>query len=742
MSNSHTNTERVVIDGVPRVGFFTGGPRAPEDDPFPSCLRAYLEFIGDDLGLGSLFKGDNLWHAVHNYNMGTSGAAFRMTWDPNTWDMSSANLLMADADPLAGFYRAFEAAGYECEIVLRNEFAQELGIVQQDDHDEADFRARIVHSLRDLGRPVIAFGVVGPPECGLITGYDEGGAVMIGWSFFQDDAGFSAGETYEPSGYYRKYDWFKETQGLILIGDPCARPSPREVLRKSLSAALDMMRTPLAEGLWQGQAAFTRWADALLRDTLFPAEEAALIEKRYNYHHALAGTLAEARAWGGDFLQMMAEAVPEVVEDLHEAAHHFSNEHDLVWAMWEFTRDALSGHISSEAGAARFARNATRGRIVPLIRMARDEDAAAAKCIEPALKTLGDDATTTSAGRMTCAILDGVPRIGYDVNMSPFIGALFAIMQYCGDPCDYDYLMGVTGAAFRRLYNRDDGGNIDLMYLHPEPMRRAMHALNYDIYGIRYDHDRMVEAIKDNIARSRPVIGFGIIGPPEAGIIAGYDDNGETVIGWSYFQQQEVDETISLDASGYSRRRDWFARMQHASNQPGLIVVGDKRRWPGPSRRDILIATLKWAIDLERVAHRPDLSEHLSGLAAAEAWADGLEIDADFPLDDAKALDGRVMIHGDQCVMLEERRSAAVFLRMMSEEAGAAAQHLNAAADLYQKVADEMPHIWPWGYDMVAVGSKIADATTRRNIAAHIRIATEYEAQAVQALEGALDALS
>lgn len=34
--------------------------------------------------------------------------------------------------------------------------------------------------------PVIAIGVVGPPEPCIVAGYDKGGEVLIGWSFFQD----------------------------------------------------------------------------------------------------------------------------------------------------------------------------------------------------------------------------------------------------------------------------------------------------------------------------------------------------------------------------------------------------------------------------------------------------------------------------------------------------------------------------------------------------------------------------
>jgi hypothetical protein len=76
-------------------------------------------------------------------------------------------------------------------------------------------------------------------------------------------------------------------------------------------------------------------------------------------------------------------------------------------------------------------------------------------------------------------ILEGVPRVGYDIHLSPFPGSLHAVLQYTGDPCNYDYIMGVSGAAFRRFWNRDDGGNIDISYLGDTPFSRIFEALGY-----------------------------------------------------------------------------------------------------------------------------------------------------------------------------------------------------------------------------------------------------------------------
>ncbi len=323
------------------------------------------------------------------------------------------------------------------------------------------------------------------------------------------------------------------------------------------------------------------------------------------------------------------------------------------------------------------------------------------------------------------AVLEGVPKIGYHVHCCPFPGTLMSIMQYLHDPCTYDYVMGVTGAAFRRLWQRDDGGNVDTMYLAPEPHERAFRALGYACRTVPKDRAAMVEAIRESVGRGMPVIAFGIIGPPEAGIVAGYDRDGEVLYGYSYFQDGAV--------AGYYALDGWFEKMDRHGPY-GLIVIGD--RVPRPPEREILTSTLQWAVDLARV---PVRVEHASGLAAYEAWAAGFEADADYPSNDLQVLATRVMVHGDQAMMLDERHNAAGYLRSMAKVAPEAGEHLKAAAALYDQVADHMPAIWLWGHSMgPEVGQAMVDRATRVGIARGIRAAGEVEARGVEALEKAL----
>jgi hypothetical protein len=332
------------------------------------------------------------------------------------------------------------------------------------------------------------------------------------------------------------------------------------------------------------------------------------------------------------------------------------------------------------------------------------------------------------------AVLDDVPRIGYDVHLCPFVGSLYAALQYIGDTCDYNYLMGVTGACFRRLWNRDDGGNVDLMYLAPEPYRRASEALGYELRPVTSkDKAALVAALKESIARLRPVLAFGIIGPPECGVVAGYDLGGEVLIGYSYFQEDT--------RRGYYHKGDWYESAAWAGDL-AFLVLGDKKPGPPPDKRIVLISALEWALDLERTPKRPNLPNHASGLAAYEAWATGLETDADYPADKPDVLATRGMVQGDQCVMLCERGSAASFLRSMAAAVPEVAEELTAAAELYDQAGTIGPALWSWpNWAAPEAIRAIADPARRREYARQVRAAADLETKAVGHLAAALQAL-
>jgi hypothetical protein len=187
---------RVVREGVPALSFYPHDGKV-ELCPFPACLKTCLEFLDE--------------RVPYEYLMGVSGAAFRLLWNPEGWDGGNVDTLVMAEDPLEPHHHAFAAVGYGHEFLANPDYVQAPALTKQFKAfaDRPTFLRRIVSSLRDQRRPVLAFGVVGPPECSIITGYDEGGEVLIGRSFFQDIPEFHPTGEQEPAGYFRKRNWMR-----------------------------------------------------------------------------------------------------------------------------------------------------------------------------------------------------------------------------------------------------------------------------------------------------------------------------------------------------------------------------------------------------------------------------------------------------------------------------------------------------------------------------------------------------
>ncbi len=365
---------RFVLEGVPRVHFYEGGPRCPEDVTLPSCVRACLEYLGDSRFGCKHVAGCGPGCSVtcsYAYFMGASGAAAFLSWKPG-WSEDNLDVRWLSDDADAPFRAALAAAGYGCEVLNR------------DRHDETTFRARIVESLRDRRHPVIALGVVGPPESCLITGYDESGDVLIGWNFFQGIPPVNAGVEFEPSGEFRVRDWYRNTEALILIGERHEALALGDAYRAALAGMVQTARTPLT---WQnrrnGLAAYAAWADALLCDEAFPADDEAVLRAHFGVHNLAVGNLAECRWYGAQFLIQAADAETihyNLTEDLLRAAACYAGEHALMWRAWD-----LAGGIGNPEGYLRLSDPAVRRAMADVVMQARTLDAEATAHIEAAL---------------------------------------------------------------------------------------------------------------------------------------------------------------------------------------------------------------------------------------------------------------------------------------------------------------------------------------------------------------------
>lgn len=371
--------DRLVLEGVPRIGFDSEPGQDAQTTPFPACLAACLEYLGEGLGDREFKWRNSDWQQSKTYThlMGVTGAAFRLSWRPG-WHLDNVEIMYMSDEPTAPFERAFRATGREYEFLF----------AEKGRDTEAYWRERIVESIHRLGRPVLAFGVVGPPECCIVSGYDEGGQVLIGWSFFQHFPEFNAGVEFERSGQFRKRDWFQDTQTPLLIGDRQPRPPLERIYTRALSWALKVTRTPATTAYGaerhNGLAAYGAWAGHVANDDEFATDDVYALWERYMVHNDAVGLVAEGRWYAAAFVRQVAEHLPAATEPLLAAAARYEAEHDLMWQLWNL----VGGIGFSEDHVRTLAEPDVRRQIVPIILQARELDAAAADDVERALQAL------------------------------------------------------------------------------------------------------------------------------------------------------------------------------------------------------------------------------------------------------------------------------------------------------------------------------------------------------------------
>ncbi|MBI5831171.1 MAG: hypothetical protein HZB16_02540 [Armatimonadetes bacterium] len=363
---------RRVIEGVRQVGFYPdlGCQGCPEDMPFPSALAACLEYLGEDRQAGPFQSGQVFDHGgLTAHLMAVSGNSFQLCWQPG-WHMDNVSLPHLTEDPDEPYRRALWAVGRPNMLVKR----------AADRDNAALFRRAVTESI-DHGVPLLGFGVVGPPDASIITGYDDGGEVVIGWSHFQAWADATPGLAFEPDGQYRRRGWHDACEMLLLLGRAVPRPPLDEVVRETLRHAVAIMGRVSSRPV--GLAAYRAWADQLRGATDVSSDDMLTLRGQFAVHDDAVGTIAETRWYAGQWLQrVLADGIGPAAP-LTAAAACFDRQHDLMWRAWGL----VGGNGRDDAKALAFADPAVRDALAEVIEQARDEEAAAGGHLRDALAT-------------------------------------------------------------------------------------------------------------------------------------------------------------------------------------------------------------------------------------------------------------------------------------------------------------------------------------------------------------------
>lgn len=266
-------------------------------------------------------------------------------------------------------------------------------------------------------------------------------------------------------------------------------------------------------------------------------------------------------------------------------------------------------------------------------------------------------------------ILLGVPKVEYGKNgITPFPMCLKACANYLGRDISYDYVMAASGAAFRLTWDEKawNCGNVDVIFAFDDPSKVYQSGIEslgceYNLLGrtSKTKKSDFINFIKSKIDIGIPCIALGIIGPPEACIITGYRDDGNVLLGWSFFQDNpEFAGGVQFDESGYFITDKWWENPETKAIM-SLSETVKENFSPKTILRNALqvLAGRKW-------------KHYAKGIMAYDAWARAISNNNDFsesailPL-----LAERLMCHGDamDCIA-DGRHNAAVYMKRLASE--------------------------------------------------------------------------
>jgi len=259
-----------------------------ENYMFPSCMRSAMYALDEDKALDFLFFA------------GVCGDLFTQTWCFPKWQYndSYSNVCHATVVPIRA---AFDACGYEFEYISASELRE----------NKPKYVQRIVESI-DRGVPVLTFGIVGPPTCSIIFGYDENGEVLIGWSQFTDEhpEGDHPTEAYFSKNYFQKRNGLDASYGLVFIGNKKQQADVAARIRESIGNIPKFANMPTTERVLFGQAAFEAWADSLLDDACFQSED-DLVSPLDTYMSCVV-QIGTNMHYMQDYLRRAAELCPDL----------------------------------------------------------------------------------------------------------------------------------------------------------------------------------------------------------------------------------------------------------------------------------------------------------------------------------------------------------------------------------------------------------------------------------------------
>ena len=338
-----------ILFGVPKVAY-----SFEECTPFCAALKACLNYMGQPID--------------YAYVMAATGAAFRLRWNLHYWDGGNVDIMNIYEDRFEALRRGFQAAGRTCRILTRDGSSKEEFI-------------QFIKNEIDDGRPVLALGIIGPPEACLITGYREEGRTLLGWNCFQDSQEFARNVSIHESGYFITDGWWENemTLAVIAVGEKQeALMSQKSLLLNGIDIMTKDKITFNENGkiteFAGGQRAYEAWAKAVADDKEFPQGAVLqLLFERMMCQGDAQVMVGEGRSYAACFLEWIGKTNEAVASLCSQAANYFRLAADCTFRM----NEPKGGFMQDEVNTRKFAEPEVRKQIVPLIYQAKEYEAKA-----------------------------------------------------------------------------------------------------------------------------------------------------------------------------------------------------------------------------------------------------------------------------------------------------------------------------------------------------------------------------
>ena len=311
-------------------------------------------------------------------------------------------------------------------------------------------------------------------------------------------------------------------------------------------------------------------------------------------------------------------------------------------------------------------------------------------------------------------VLKDIPQLRFGEGRECTLLACIAIAT----KSEYDWVMGASGAAFSTTIDAATWDPLAAAPLDDATLSRAAHAagMKPDVVGPPFDDDMkalVLDRVAESVDAKTPPLVKGIAGPPEYGLIVGYDDEGPTFWARTFFDKTDKPGKVDWNA---------FSDASH-----GLLAFLDKTA--APDRGALAHEALRDA--------RRTIPETEKALAT---WLAGVRDDARWA-DTKHAGTGAFADHAMRVVHVDKRRAAARFLRSVrSLFANSPGADLLRAAESYGYSADVAEKIGAGPFD-ASVAMRFLDVGHRRAWAKGLDAIIGHEREAHASLASAEGAM-